>query len=652
MDKFKVLRPLGSGASGQVSLVQEKKTGTQYVMKKIPLDLHDDDARRRTEREVSVLSQLDHPNVVQFKLNFNHDDCCHIVMERCEGNLEDLVERCRERRTRAVVVGAVGKSPSSPTSGQGPNHLPPTIIIEWMTELLAAVAFLHSRRIIHRDIKSSNIFLSRKNHLKLGDFGVCKVLSASGMATNTMVGTPYYLAPEVCDGSDYNEKSDIWSLGVVFYELCALRLPFPGDNLLAVVSSIMGGDLAKLPAALDKRFTKIVSQMLQRDPAKRPSAQQLLEKDFVLPQSHPSHPAHKPQAGRAIQGQHGPEIVFLDAVRAAGGGRKPNRASPDRFSANPRKSFDEFDEVDVERSTVRGASPPQPAPQTPSEERAPQAGGPTALLDTDSSTASTDAPPSARPTAANVAATPVVVPTNVVVPAKAAPRRLGDAEVQKRMRFRPGSTSSSNASPAVPAAPAPREDPTRIRKSLTPVPRSPQLLLLAGGGLQMSPEEHHASLSRIRNAKSRVNVAEMRRRMADAPPDDGTGVFLPVGVASASPQRARHSDPTSLLLDDVPASAADRAAERVPVTSAEVSPAKESPARRVPPQKLTSPGKPPVRTPPPPMPSTPPPPPPRGRSVVDDVLLVLRSHAALSLGDVDDVAEALHRFKVERFGHC
>jgi NIMA (never in mitosis gene a)-related kinase len=95
-------------------------------------------------------------------------------------------------------------------------------ILNWFTQVCLAIKHCHDRKIIHRDLKASNIFLTKKGICKLGDFGIARVLSNTKSNAKTVVGTPYYLSPEIIQGRPYNSESDIWSLGVLLYELCAL----------------------------------------------------------------------------------------------------------------------------------------------------------------------------------------------------------------------------------------------------------------------------------------------------------------------------------------------------------------------------------------------------------------------------------------------
>ena len=106
---------------------------------------------------------------------------------------------------------------------------------------------MHDRKIIHRDLKTQNIFLTKNNIIKLGDFGIAKVLNNTRQKCKSMVGTPYYLSPEIISNLDYSFKTDIWSLGIILYELCALKPPFDGDSIPALAMKIIKGYYSQIP---------------------------------------------------------------------------------------------------------------------------------------------------------------------------------------------------------------------------------------------------------------------------------------------------------------------------------------------------------------------------------------------------------------------
>jgi NIMA (never in mitosis gene a)-related kinase len=112
-------------------------------------------------------------------------------------------------------------------------------ILCWFTQLCLAVQHIHTKKIIHRDIKVQNVLMMDEDNIKLGDFGIAKLLEAIGDLAHTSLGTPYYLSPEVCAGKPYDSKSDVWMLGCLLYELCTLSHPFEGPSLHVRHSLIM-----------------------------------------------------------------------------------------------------------------------------------------------------------------------------------------------------------------------------------------------------------------------------------------------------------------------------------------------------------------------------------------------------------------------------
>ena len=121
---------------------------------------------------------------------------------------------------------------------------------------------VHDRKIIHRDLKCQNIFLTKTNLIKLGDFGIARVLSNTRENAKTMVGTPYYLSPEIIENRPYSFKSDMWSLGVVLYELCALKPPFNADSLHFLALKIVRGSYNPLPQHYSKDLKNLVGSLL------------------------------------------------------------------------------------------------------------------------------------------------------------------------------------------------------------------------------------------------------------------------------------------------------------------------------------------------------------------------------------------------------
>ncbi|KAG5474212.1 hypothetical protein CUR178_04325 [Leishmania enriettii] len=291
MRDYEVFEHLGSGATSDVYRVVNRTNNRTYVLKKMSLANMSDEEQLRAKREIVVMDNVDHPNVVKFRESFIDpaDNSVDIIMEYCEfGTLEDLIERQRYEGC----------------------PFPTDVLLEWMAELLCGLAHIHSTCILHRDLKTSNIFVTSKNHLKLGDFGVCTILSNPSAKAQSMIGTPLYFAPEVCNNEPHDERSDVWSLGIVFYEMCTLRRPFEADNLFTLIQLILESDIEPFNNGVDSSLEGLVRQMLDRDPSRRPTAQELIDVHLEVPVSHPSHPSQKPSRGRLVQQFSGPELQY------------------------------------------------------------------------------------------------------------------------------------------------------------------------------------------------------------------------------------------------------------------------------------------------------------------------------------------------------
>lgn len=140
---------------------------------------------------------------------------------------------------------------------------------------------MHDRKILHRDLKTQNIFLTSKGEIKIGDFGIARVLQSTYDYAQTAIGTPYYLSPEICQEKPYNQKSDIWSLGCILYEIVTLKHAFDATSMKALVFKILRGSYPEIPKMYSQELRDLIAEMLTKEPAKRPSIKKILEKDFL-----------------------------------------------------------------------------------------------------------------------------------------------------------------------------------------------------------------------------------------------------------------------------------------------------------------------------------------------------------------------------------
>jgi NIMA (never in mitosis gene a)-related kinase len=156
------------------------------------------------------------------------------------------------------------------------------IILNWFTQLCFAIKYIHSKNILHRDLKLSNIFLTSKGNIKLGDFGIAKILTSKDDLAKTLVGTPYYLSPELCLKKPYNHKSDIWSLGCILYEMMYLKHAFEADSIGELVINILEGNFnMNINAGFSDEVIKLVKSILIIDANKRPSVDDILKNKIL-----------------------------------------------------------------------------------------------------------------------------------------------------------------------------------------------------------------------------------------------------------------------------------------------------------------------------------------------------------------------------------
>ena len=134
---------------------------------------------------------------------------------------------------------------------------------------------------LHRDLKPQNIFLTSKNKVRLGDFGISKVLSNTLSVASTCVGTPLYLAPELCEGKEYDVKADAWSLGAILYELCALQPPFTANTMPALIMRICGEAPPPISGDFSEATKALTMRLLDKDPTKRPRVHDVLAEPHI-----------------------------------------------------------------------------------------------------------------------------------------------------------------------------------------------------------------------------------------------------------------------------------------------------------------------------------------------------------------------------------
>lgn len=217
MDKYAVGSLVGKGSFGSVLLVRRRSDGRQFVMKRLPLAGLSGASMESYRTEIQLLSELEHPGIVSYMESFVDRasmDLC-IVMQFCEGgDLAAFIKtRQQQQSSSSASSGNSGGSGSNGSSGSGAK-LTESTIKSYFIQMCLALHYMHEKNILHRDLKTGNIFLTDgQRRCQLGDFGISKVLGGAAELASTCIGTPYYMSPELFKNKPYNHKSDIWALG-------------------------------------------------------------------------------------------------------------------------------------------------------------------------------------------------------------------------------------------------------------------------------------------------------------------------------------------------------------------------------------------------------------------------------------------------------
>ncbi|XP_040311298.1 serine/threonine-protein kinase Nek8 isoform X4 [Herpailurus yagouaroundi] len=259
MEKYERIRVVGRGAFGIVHLCLRKADQKLVIIKQIPVEQMTKEERQAAQNECQVLKLLNHPNVIEYYENFLEDKALMIAMEYAPGGTlaEFIQKRCN-------------------------SLLEEETILHFFVQILLALHHVHTHLILHRDLKTQNILLDKHRMVvKIGDFGISKILSSKSKAY-TVVGTPCYISPELCEGKPYNQKSDIWALGCVLYELASLKRAFEAANLPALVLKIMSGTFAPISDRYSPELRQLVLSLLSLEPSQRPPLSHIMAQPLCI----------------------------------------------------------------------------------------------------------------------------------------------------------------------------------------------------------------------------------------------------------------------------------------------------------------------------------------------------------------------------------
>lgn len=255
MEKFKKVRNIGKGNMGTCALALNSADGKYYVVKQVDMSRLSAKEREQGLNEAKVLSSLRHPNIINYIDSFlarRSDHLC-IVMEFADNG--DLASHISKRNGELFPE----------------NH-----VLDWFIQLALSLHYVHQRHILHRDVKTPNVFLTKENVVKLGDFGIARTLSGTFDQARTFVGTPYYLSPELIMEHPYDHRSDVWALGVVLYELLTLRQPFHASDMRGLMQRILKVQYDPISSRYSTEMRNLVPRLLVREPSQRVRMDELL----------------------------------------------------------------------------------------------------------------------------------------------------------------------------------------------------------------------------------------------------------------------------------------------------------------------------------------------------------------------------------------
>lgn len=251
MSRYNKVRQIGKGSYGEVFLMRDTRTKDYVVVKIISASTKNQKALSDAKKEASLLNRLRHPNVVLYIdsfLNKKGEFC--IVTEYADG--KDLKNHLDSNK-----------------------NIPENEILEIFTQIILGLEYIHSQKVIHRDIKTANIFLFKKGLVKLGDFGISRTIRDDNLAS-TMIGTPYFMSPELLQNKEYGFPTDIWAAGCVLYELMTNQHAFTGKSRDELFNNILSGKMPEMPKQYSKDLIDLLCKMLQSDPTKRPTCKEIL----------------------------------------------------------------------------------------------------------------------------------------------------------------------------------------------------------------------------------------------------------------------------------------------------------------------------------------------------------------------------------------
>ena len=254
---YKIISKIGKGSYANIYKVKKDTPNAPILVLKQILITEEEDSIKEFQTEVQILSQLNSNFIIKYYDSFALSSSLNIITEYCDhGDLNDLLARQFNLNKR----------------------FDENLIWKIFIQTSLGLSHIHQQNILHRDIKAKNIFLNKSLDVKIGDLGIAKILQNTVHA-RTFIGTPYYISPELCKDLPYDNKSDVWALGCVLYEMVMLKHPFDAETQLDLYTKIINDDYDEVDDYYSKGLVGFIEMMLQKDYKKRPGIEEVIVMD-------------------------------------------------------------------------------------------------------------------------------------------------------------------------------------------------------------------------------------------------------------------------------------------------------------------------------------------------------------------------------------
>ena len=277
---------LGSGSYGKVCIVTRQSNKEIFAMKRVKLSKLSIKEKELALNEIRILYSLNNKNIIGYEEAFYDDESetLNIIMEYADdGDLESKIKELKKNKL----------------------FFDENTIWNILIQILFGLKYLHDNKMIHRDLKSANIFLTKNGIVKIGDLNVSKVLNNNKMA-ETKTGTPYYSAPEIWEDKLYDNKIDIWSVGCIIYEMCSLVCPFRATAISKLAKLIKKGEYIPIPDIYSDNLSNIISKMIIVNPLKRFNCDKLLKIPSVV---------EKIKNNQLINVEKGKKVILISTIK-------------------------------------------------------------------------------------------------------------------------------------------------------------------------------------------------------------------------------------------------------------------------------------------------------------------------------------------------